>query len=145
MTAVNSVGAALIAANRFAPRGIHGVPVLSYLDEYEAAALATASTITMFTPKKGERWAGSGQLAWDDLSDSDTVTLAVGIAGATDKFLAATAAHIAADKAELDAGAGAVDALNYEFDGETPVIITTAGNSAATGTIKLRFDVLVPA
>jgi hypothetical protein len=142
MSLVNSIGAALVAAGKFITRYTHGVNLKTYLDSYEAAALATGSTITMFTPKKGEKWAGTGQLAWDDLSDTDTVTLSVGIAGAVDKFLAATSAIAAADKADLDGGAGHVDALGYEFDGETPVIITTAGVSAATGTIKLRFDVL---
>jgi hypothetical protein len=142
MSLVNSVGAALVAAGKFLTRFTWGAKLATYLDSYEAAALASGSPITMFTPKKGEKWAGTGQLAWDDLSDTNTVTLSVGIAGAVDKFLAATSAVSAADKADLDAGAGAVDALGYEFDGETPVIITTAGVSAATGTIKLRFDVI---
>jgi hypothetical protein len=143
MSLVNSIGAALVAAGKFVGRFAWGSKLGCYLDEYEAAALASGSTITMFTPKKGEKFAGTGQLAWDDLSDTDTVTLAVGIAGAVDKFLAATAAHTAADKADLDAGAAAIAALGYEFDGLTPVIITTAGNSAATGTIKLKMDMIL--
>jgi hypothetical protein len=139
MSLVNSIGAALVAAGKFVGRFTWGAPKVSYLEEYEAVALPSGSTITMFTPKKGEKYAGSGQLAWDDLGTG--VTLAVGIAGATEKFLAAADAATAADKAELDAGAAAIAALGYEFDGATPVVITTGGAEAA-GTIKLRMDFL---
>lgn len=139
MSLVNSIGAALMAAGKFVGRWTWGVALHIYLDTYEAVSLDSGSTITMFTPKAGEKYAGTGQLAWDDLGTG--VTLAVGIAGDTDKFLAATDAASAADKADLDAASEAVDALGYEFDGETDVIITTGGGSG-TGTIKLRFDVL---
>jgi hypothetical protein len=120
----------------FTPQAKHSI-----LEEYEADALEAASTIYMFMPPKGWRYAGSGQLSWDDLGTSNT--LSVGIPGAVEKFLAATAADAAADKIELDAGATAVDALGYEFDGATPVIVTGAGG-AHTGTIKLRMDFLPP-
>jgi hypothetical protein len=140
MSLVNSIGAALVAAGKFVGRFAWGSKLGCYLDEYEALALASGSTITMFTPKKGEKYAGTGQLAWDDLGTG--VTLAVGIGGATDKFLAATDAAAAADKADLDAGATAIAALGYEFDGLTPVIITTGG-AEATGTIKLKMDMIL--
>jgi len=136
MSLVNSIGAAMVAAGRFVGRFTWGAGLVGYLDEYEAVALVSGSTITMFTPKKGEKYAGIGQLAWDDLG-SAAATISVGIAGAVDCFLAATDVQSAADKADLDAGAGAVIYLGYEFDGATPVILTTAGGNAATGTIKL--------
>ena len=143
MSLVNSVGYDKFANNKFVPRGLWNQEKRGMFDSYEAAALASGSTITMFRPPKGAKYAGSGQLAWDDLAGA-AATIAVGIAGATDKFLTATDVQSAADKADLDAGAGAVDALGYEFDGETDVILTTAGGNAITGTIKLLMDILLP-
>jgi hypothetical protein len=134
MSLVNSIGAALVAAGKFTNRFTWGAGLVGYLEEYEASTLAQDSTITMFTPKKGEKYAGFGILAWDDMGTS--VTMAVGIAGATSKFLPATDVATAADQALLDAGATAIDALGYEFDGVTPVIVTQAGG-AGTGTVKL--------
>jgi len=135
MSEVNSVAAALVASGRFVNRNTFMQPVKAVFDEYEAAALASGSSITSFTPPKGARWAGLGQLAWDDMAGA-AATVAVGIAGDTDKFLAATDVQSAADKADLDAGAEAIDALGYEFDGETPIILTTGGGNAITGTLK---------
>jgi hypothetical protein len=143
MSVVNSVGYDKFANNKFVPRGSWGQPVKGFLDEYEAVALESGSTIKMFRPPKGAKYAGRGQLAWDDLG-SAAATISVGIAGAVDKFLAATDVQSAADKADLDAGAGAISALGYEFDGETDVILTTAGGNATTGTIKLLMDILLP-
>jgi len=138
MTTAYSVGYTKMNAQQKTSSGEWGGRLRFYYDEYEAVNLAAASTIYMFMPAKGMRYAGLGQLAWDDLSDTDTYTLAVGIVGATAAFLAATDAVAAADKADLDSGAAAITYLGYEFDGETPVILTTAGLAAdATGTIKL--------
>jgi hypothetical protein len=122
-----------------------GTPVRFYYDEYEASSLAAASTIHMFLPPKGTRYAGMGQLAWDDLSGTSTYTLSAGVSAAldgtvadVDAFVAATSAVAAADKVDLDAGAIAITMLGYEFDGGTSVTITTAGSATdATGTIKL--------
>lgn len=106
------------------------------VDEYEAAGLAMDSTIYMFIPPKGSRLK-SGYVISDNLGNN--ATLAVGIAGATDKFLAATNhGGGAAVKTDL-LPAAKIDAVGYEFDGETPVIITT-GAGAATGTIKLVME-----
>ena len=104
------------------------------VDEYEAAALAPGSTLYMFIPPKGAKFKG-GFLVSDALGAG--VTLAVGIPGTVDKFLAATS-HAAAAQSSLEAAAN-IDNYGYEFDGETPVIITTAGG-AATGTIKLVME-----
>lgn len=142
MSTVYSVGYTKEVASRKVSPGYWGAVMRYYYDEYEAVALASGSTLYMFLPAPGERYAGFGQLAWDDLSDTDTYTLAVGIAGATGKFLAATSVVAAADKADLDAGATAIAVLGYEFDGDVPVILTTAGAAAdATGTIKLGMAV----
>ncbi len=134
MSTVYSVGYTKYVASRKTDPGEWGGRMRLCYDEYEAVALAAASTIYMFLPYAKERYAGFGQLAWDDLGTGNT--LAVGIVGTTEKFLAATDAATAADMTPLDAGATAIDALGYEFDGDTPVIITGAGG-AHTGTIKL--------
>ncbi len=139
MSTVNSVGYTKYVASRKTSPGEWGAVMRYYYDEYEAVALATGSTLYMFLPAPGERYAGFGQLAWDDLGTNNT--LAVGIVGTTAAFLAATDAATAADKADLDAGAAAITYLGYEFDGDTPVIITTAGTQSSTGTVKLGMAV----
>jgi hypothetical protein len=131
--------------------GFAGSMKVSILETYEAAALASGSTVNMFKPPKGYRYAGTGQLAWDDMAAA-TATIAVGLgvtgaggAAVPAAFLAATDVQAAADKADLDAGAAAVDYLGYEFDGETWVTLTSAGGNAQTGTLKLLMDFLLPA
>lgn len=152
MSDVYSVGATRYVAGRMVAPKTWGCRVGAYYDEYEAANLAAASTLYMFLPCKGAKYAGFGQLAWDDLSGTDTYTLSVGtgiteaaVAADVDAFLAATSVVAAADKADLDAGAIAITMLGYEFDGGTWVTITTAGSAAdATGTIKLLMLMMMP-
>lgn len=145
MSVVYSAGMTQYNAGVRTDPGKNAVKSVTCFDTYEAANLAAASTIHMFRPPKGAKWNGVGFLAWDDLSGTSTYTLAVGIAGTTDKFLAATSAVAAADMAALDAGATAISAIGYEFDGETDVIITTAGSAAdATGTISLMMEFFMP-
>jgi hypothetical protein len=116
---VYSVGATRYQAGRLVAPKNWGCRLAAYFDEYEAANLAAGSTLYMFLPCRGAKYAGFGQLAWDDLA--------------------------AADKADLDAGAAAVTYLGYEFDGGTWVTITTAGNATdATGTIKLLMLMMMP-
>lgn len=141
MSLVNSVGYAFYAANRFVPKQTWGGKMKPFLDEYEAAALADGSTITMFLPPKGAKWNGVGAV-WSDNLGNNT-TLAVGIAGATTKFGAATNHGGGAAVKTLLGLAADIDAVGYEFDGETPVIITT-GTGAGTGTIKLYMEFLLP-
>lgn len=150
MTTYYSDNADRIYDGKKALRGGIG-PVFSMTETYEAAALASGSTVNMFKPPKGFKYLGLGQLAWDDLSDADTVTVSVGVgitaAGTVadvDAFLAATSMVAAADKADLDAGAIAITMLGYEFDGETWVTLTSAGNAAASGTIKLNMLFMGP-
>lgn len=141
MSIVNSVGYAYYAANRFVPKQAWGGQVLGFVDSYEAAALADGSTINMFVPPKGARWNGHGKVWSDNLGNN--ATLAVGIPGATTKFGAATNhGGGAAVMTELGLAAG-IDAVEYEFDGATPVIITT-GAGAGTGTIKLMMEFILP-
>jgi len=104
------------------------------MDQYEASSLESGSTIYMFIPPNGARVKG-GYVISDALGTG--VTLKVGIPDATDKFLAATS-HASATKSAL-LPAAAIDAVGYEFDGETPVVITTGGG-AATGTIILVME-----
>jgi hypothetical protein len=143
MATVYSVGATKYNASRKVNSGTWGARVYAYYDTYEAAALASGSTIYMFLPRAGMKYAGWGQLAWDDMGAA-AATTSVGIVGVVDAFLAATDVQSAADKADLDAGAAAITYLAYEFDGTVWVILTTAGGNAQTGTIKLimlMFDV----
>lgn len=146
MTTAYSVGYTKMNAQQKTSPGEWGGRLRYYYDEYEAVSLAAASTIYMFMPAKGMRYAGMGQLAWDDLSGTGTYTIGVGIVGVTGAFLVATTNVVAAaDKADLDSGAAAITYLGYEFDGNTPVILTTAGTATdATGTIKLGMAVFAP-
>ena len=105
-----------------------------------ATGLDAGSTFRMFTPPKGARWNGIGKVWSDDLGTS--VTLAVGIAGTANKFGAATA-HASATMTNLGLAAD-IDAVAYEFDGLTPVIVTTAGAAMTTGktvTLMMQFTV----
>lgn len=146
---VYSVGYTQYLANQKVSAGKWGARMRLYYDEYEALALTAASTIYMFLPVKGAKWSGFGQLAWDDLGTSNTLSVGVSITGAgvaavVNAFLVATAADAAADMAVLDAGAAAITYLGYEFDGDTIVTITGAGG-AHTGTIKLAMLMFGPA
>jgi len=142
----NSVGYTQYAANQKVTSGKWGARMRLYYDEYEAAALAAASTIYMFIPGKGDKYAGFGQLAFDDLgaaAQRASVGIgitAAGVAAVPAALLALSDTHTAADMVPLDAGAAAITYLGYEFDGETAVTITTddtGGANTHTGTIKL--------
>ena len=136
MTKVYTDDYTLLNAGKKGYPGFQGQDMISIQQKYEAAALASGSTIYMFLPPVGAIWTGKGKLFYDDLGAS-TITLAVGIVGNTTKFSGATDAQTAAGETVL---AGGVDGLGYVFDGATPVIITTAGSQAATGTIGLQMD-----
>lgn len=134
MATVNSVGYTRYNAQKKVQPGQWKPDVC--VDQYEAAALELGSTINMFIPPKGSKFK-SGYLISDNLGNN--TTLAVGIPGATTKFLAATNhGGGAAVKTDFPLVA-AIDEIGYEFDGETPVIITT-GAGAGTGTIKLVME-----
>ena len=140
--------------SRFAVYGKKGYPgfqgneKIGILEEYTCAALASGSTIYMFIPPAGAKYV-RGKMAWADMgSAAVTFSVGTGITGAavaadTTKFLGATEVQSAADMAELDAGAAEITVLGYEFDGVTPVIITTAGGNAATGKVKIAMEFLL--
>ena len=134
-----SVGYAFFNGNRFVPKLAWGASDSVYLDSYEASSLAAGSTLNFFRPTKGSRWSGIGKI-WSDALGAG-VTLAVGIAGTTGKFYPATA-HSSATQGNLGA-ATEIDQVEYEFDGATDVIITTAGGTA-TGTIRLMMQFVAP-
>jgi hypothetical protein len=111
--------------------------MMDTVETLTATGLEAASTFEMFTPPKGARWTGHGKVWSDDLGSG--VTLAVGIAGTAAKFGAATA-HASAAMTELGLAAG-IDAVGYEFDGATPVIITVAGGTMTTAkTVSLMMQ-----
>jgi len=122
----------------------YGGPVKAYRDTYEAATLDYPGSIYMFRPAKGLKWTGRGFLMADALGTGVTLSVGTGITGAgvtavVDKFLAATVLTSAA-RTELGPIA-TIDAVGYEFDGQTDVIVTT-GVAAATGTIVLCMELM---
>ena len=133
MATVNGTNYAIVAAGgppaSFLKSGKWGGKVRVQTDVYEASGLASGSTITVGYLPKGAFWLGASRIKADALGSG--VTLACGIAGATTKFLAATAANTA----NLTLNCDAVDGIHYEFTADTAIIITTGGASA-TGTIK---------
>ena len=114
------------------------------------------ATLYMLRPPAGSRWNGKGWIWSTALGTGATVAVGTGITGSavaadTDKFLAATS-HASATKTDLgpvaiitaDLAAAVVGEL-YEFDGETDVIITTAGHAlAGTEKVALYFEVTLP-
>lgn len=138
---VYSDNADRVYKHKKALRGDVGVKAM--METYECAATASGSTINMFKPPKGFKYLGIGQLAWDDMAGGAATTsvgvsiTAAGTAAVTAAFLALTDVQSAADMIMLDALAGAITYLGYEFDGETWVTLTTAGGTAQTGTVTL--------
>lgn len=115
------------------PSEAHGVTQNVY-DEYEAAGLASGSTITMGVPiPKGARLR-SLELWHDDLGTT-AGTLQAGIAGSTDLFLTAFATG-SAGKQTLTGTYGTIGGAGYEFTADGQIVIETAGASI-TGTIKM--------
>jgi hypothetical protein len=116
------------------------ITMMDTVESLTATGLDAGSVITMFRPPKGARWNGVGAIWSDDLGSS--VTLSVGISGAATKFGAATS-HASATKTLLGLAAD-IDAVQYEFDGATDVIVTTAGatmTTAKTITLMMQFVV----
>lgn len=107
--------------------------------QYEASALASGSDITVARLPKGSVVHGF-HIQHDALGSA--VTLALGVAGATTRYLAATAAASAGHLGhETD---GAIGGIGVELTAETDIIITTGGASA-TGTIEATIFYACPA
>lgn len=114
----------------------YGGKVRAILETYEASALDSGSSIAVGKPPKGWKYLG-GWVIGDDLSSAGT--LALGISGATTKFMAATVFTTAGQQT----AAFAIDSIGYEFDGSTPIIVTT-GVEAITGTVKVILLFVAP-
>jgi hypothetical protein len=77
---------------------------------------------------------GLSKIHFDDLGTG--ATMHVGIPTDTDKFKASIDVSTAAGSAFLDL----IDGINYEFDGDTPVVAEPK-SAAVSGTIKLELVV----
>jgi hypothetical protein len=124
----------------------HGRLRISY-DEYEASALGTNSQICLGWVPAGARILGL-RLRHDALGAG--VTVSVGDQFDCDRFLTAQVAHQTAQWGDCGTalvigpvnltetlglhGTGA----GYEFLCDTDILVTTGGDAAATGTIKLE-------
>lgn len=107
-------------------------------DTYEAAALASGSDIKVARLPKGAVIHGF-HIQHDALGTG--VTLALGVSGATTRYLAATAAATAGHLGhETD---GAIGGIGVALTAETDIIITTGGASA-TGTIECTLFYSIP-
>ena len=117
-------------------------------DALTATGLDAGSTFAMFRPPKGARWNGIGKLWTDDLGTACHVSVGTGITGAAvaavvDKFFPATEAH-SGPYAFILGAATEIDAVGYEFDGQTDVIVTTSSGAmddADTVTLMMQFAV----
>lgn len=116
--------------------------MMDTVESLTATGLDSGSVISFFRPPKGARWNGFGKIWSDDLTNS--TTLAVGIAGAATKFLAATNHGGGAATMTYLGLAADIDAVQYEFDGATDVIVTTGTGAMATAkTITLMMQFVV--
>lgn len=119
--------------------------MMDTMETLTATGLDAASTLTFFRPPKGARWNGIGKIWSDALTNGVTLAVGTGVTGAAvvadvDKFGAATS-HTAAAKTDLGLAAD-IDAVGYEFDGQTDVIVTTAVGAMATAqtvTLMMQF------
>ena len=107
--------------------------------QYEASGLASGSDITVARLPKGAVVHGF-HIQHDALGSG--VTLALGVSGATTRYLGASAAASAGHLGhETD---GAIGGIGVELTAETDIIITTGGASA-TGTIECTIFYACPA
>lgn len=104
------------------PSQVDGNSRVRYLTGTSPTGFAQNEVATIYRPKKGEKWDPTSLLHCP--ASGAGVTVAVGIAGATSKFVAATAIDTE-QTITLNASGG----WGYEFDGETDVIATFAGGN----------------
>jgi hypothetical protein len=135
MAAVKGVNATLIATGGESKilQGMVDSKIKCFVDTYEAAALATSSTIAMGPTLPTGARVISYQLAFDALS---TVSLSLGDSNSAVRYLASVdTANTAGIKNDI-----LIDGLNYIIgtaSGDNQILVSTTGVSAATGTIKL--------
>lgn len=105
---------------------------LTQIDTYEAAALASGSTIDLAQLPTGAKVVDV-QLFFDALGASST--LAVGDSTTSGRYITATSSASAGQTSVLN-----VDGFGYTIGtntGDSRIIVTTAG-AAITGTVKLK-------
>lgn len=129
MSAVKGTHYTLYEAGTLLDPGEWAGKVLVSYDKYEAAGLASGSTIHMGLLPAGARVLPISMIVNDALG-TDT-TLAVGDGTTADKFLSATSTA-AAGQIPFDG----IDALGEPLSEQVPIVVTVGGG-AATGTIKV--------
>ena len=134
MSAVIGVNATKIAAggisNQLA-KGTYDARVKCIVDSYEAAALASNSTITVGGTLPAGARVQDVVITFDALAD---VTLLVGDSADPNRYIDESAATAKQMHTEFADG---VDYVVGTASGDNQVIITNTGVSAATGTIKI--------
>lgn len=115
-------------------RGVVGGKIKVMHDTYEAASLATGTTIKIGKDlQDGVRILDVWIIA-DALGSG--VTLAAGDSDTAARYISATAANTGNLRIDLDTIAG----FNYEIgsnDGDNTILVTLAGTASGTGTIKV--------
>lgn len=136
MSAVLGVNATKIAAmspSNTLDEGQSAGKVRVMFDQYECAALAAASTITIGKTLPAGARIVEIVLSSDNLANN--TTLAVGDSDTAARYISATDHGAAATTTRLNVA----DGLNYKIgtaDGDDQILITTAAG-AATGTINI--------
>lgn len=121
-------------ASNIVDRGVLGGKVRVMFDSYEAASLASGSTIKVGKDLK----AGTRILDVWIIADAlgSGVTLSAGDSDTAARYISATAANSANLRIDLDTIGG----FNYEIgtnSGDETILITLAGTASGTGTIKV--------
>lgn len=115
--------------------------VRAICDSYEAASLASGSTIVAAKARAGEVFL-MGWLQADDLSSAGT--LAVGDADDADRFMSATVFTTAGQNtAMVRINTVGSEGPGYKFTADTDILITTA-TEEMTGTIQWQILLLAP-
>lgn len=133
MADVKGKNRTIIEERKYLDPGTWNARVKVSFDEYEAAGLEAASTITMMTIPKGAKIVG-GKVYFDALGTGTAID--VGIAG-TSRFPGDPYKYLNGEVTESPGSAdiGDVDTLFKTLEDDETLIVTTTG--ATTGTIKL--------
>jgi hypothetical protein len=116
------------ASNRIG-MGRVDAPVLCLEDSIELASQGATATLTFASLPLGARIVGV-TMAWDDLQDSNTISL--GVTGATTLFYTTVDASAVGSSNAIP-----VDAVGYVTTATTLNLIATTSAHEATGTIKI--------
>lgn len=136
MSAVKGVNATLAAngstGSNIIDQANIGAGVKIVYDEYEASALANASTITLGTELPVGARILDVRFCWDDMGS--TVTFKAGDADDDDRYIVSGTNVTTANGST---GINAITGFGYQIDGDddTQIVVTTAG--IWTGTFKM--------